>query len=167
MVDPGLVSLIELGVLAIGVTIAVFEIRNMSQTRRTEVMLQFFDKFSQPEFEELWRHTSYEQKFDSIEEWGKKYGPLTNPEAYNKWMSMMAVFNATGLLLKKGLVDFEDVYVHIPPFAIITIWEKYKPIIVARRKQYNYPSFWELHEHLYNETRKRHPQVTFKSPYQQ
>ena len=87
MVDPGLVSLIELGVLAVGVAIAIMEIRNMSQTRRTEVVLQFFDKFSTPEFNELFRHSVIEQRFESAEEWAKKYGASANPEAYNKQVS--------------------------------------------------------------------------------
>jgi len=37
MVEPGLVSLIELAVLAVGVAIAILEIRNMGETRKAGV----------------------------------------------------------------------------------------------------------------------------------
>jgi hypothetical protein len=142
MVDPGLVSLVELGVLAVGVTIAVFEIRNMSQTRRAEVTLRYFDKFTTVEFQEHIRHVFIEQRFDSIEEWAEKYGPITNPEAYKKWLTSMNALNSSGHILKKGLADLEDIHNYQQPLGIIASWEKFKPLIEARRKQYNYPEFF-------------------------
>lgn len=165
MVDPGLVSLAELGVLTVGVAIAVLEIRNMSQTRRAEVTLQFFDKFTQPEFNELWRHIAYEQRFDSIDEWGEKYGPTVNPDAYNKWISMMQLLNASGLILKKGLADLEDVHNYFAPIAIVTVWKKFRPLVEARRKTFSDADFWKSCEYLYNETKKKYPHLSTTSPY--
>jgi hypothetical protein len=166
MVDPGLISLIELGVLAVGVTIAVLEIRNMSQTRRTEVTLRYFDLFTSPEIQEVWRHLAYEQNFESNEEWTEKYGPTVNPEAYKKWLTMMTLHNASGYLLKKGLVDLEDIHHYSAPLGIISHWEKFKSLIEYRRKQYNYPRLWESFEYLYNESKKKYPQLTTTSPYE-
>jgi hypothetical protein len=165
MIDPGLVSLIELGVLAVGVVIAVLEIRNMSQTRRTEVTLRYFDKFASQESQERYRHVAIEQRFDSVEEWVEKYGSVANPEAYRKWATLMALNNASGYILKKGIIDIEDIHNYQAPFTIITVWEKFKPIIEDRRIQYNYPEMWGSFEYLYNETKKRYPKLTTTSPY--
>jgi hypothetical protein len=56
------------GVLTVGIVIAVMEIRNMSQTRRAEVTLQYLNMFTSPETQERMRHVLIEQRFESIEE---------------------------------------------------------------------------------------------------
>ena len=121
MVDPGLVSLIELGVLTVGVVIAILEIRNMNQTRRVEVALQFFDKFTRPEFSEQYRHVIYEQEFESYEEWLEKYGPPINPKAHNNMLAVVGVNNSTGRLLRKGIADPDFVFDFMPPYAEVRL----------------------------------------------
>jgi hypothetical protein len=160
MVEFDVVSLIELGVLTVGVVIAVLEIRNISQTRRTEVVLQFFNKFSTPEFNELWRHAAMDQRFESAEEWVEKYGARANPEAWNKQVSIVAYYDAAGHILRKGLADLEDIHVYAGPLGIVTVWEKYKPVFEYTRKLVNDPNHRKSFEYLYNETKKRYPQLT-------
>ena len=160
MVEFDLISLIELAVLVVGVTIAVFEIRNMSQTRKTEVVLRFFDKFSTPEFNEAWRHAAVEQRFESVEEWTEKYGASVNPEAYNKQVSIVGYYDAAGHILQKGLASLEDIHVYAIPLGIVTIWEKYKPVFESTRRLFNYPEHRKSFEYLYNETKKKYPQLT-------
>ena len=166
MVDPGLVSLVELGVLAVGVTIALFEIRNMGQTRKTEIALQFFDKMTNPEFWELYTHTVHEQQFESMEEWGKKYGPYTNPDAYNKFVAFLQYYNAAGDILKKGIVDLDDIHVYCSPIAILMFYEKFQPMMDSMRKWYSMEDTPNPAEYLYNETRKKYPKITTTAPYE-
>ena len=154
MVEFDLISLLELAVLAVGVTIAVFEIRNISETRRTEVVLRFFDKWSTPEFNECWRHAAIEQSFESAEEWVKKYGARANPEAWNKQLAIVIAYDAAGYILKKGLADLEDIHSYALPLGIITLWEKFKPVFEYTRKLVNDPNHRKSFEYLYNETRK-------------
>jgi hypothetical protein len=158
LIDPGLVSLIELGVLTVGVAIAVLEIRNMSQTRRTEVTLQFFDKFTRPEFSEQYRHVVFEQQFESYEEWFEKYGPTINPEAYNNMLAVVGVNNSTGRLLRKGIADPDFVFDFMPPYADVRLWEKLKPFVEGRRRLWKSPRYLESFEYLYDEAKKRLPQ---------
>ena len=132
----------------------------MSQTRRTEVVLQFFDKFSTPEFNELFRHSVIEQRFESAEEWAKKYGASTNPEAYNKQVSIVGYYEAAGHILQKGLANLDDIHVYAIPLGIVTIWEKCKPVFESTRRLFNYPDHRKSFEYLYNETKKKYPQLT-------
>ena len=160
MVEFDLISLIELGVLTVGVVIAVLEIRNIRETRKTEVVLRFFDKWSTPEFNECFRHAAIEQSFESAEEWVKKYGARANPEAWNKQLAIVSVYDAAGYILKKGLADIKDIHNYAQPLAIITLWEKFKPVFEYTRKLVNDPNHRKSFEYLYNETRKKYPQVT-------
>jgi hypothetical protein len=132
----------------------------MREMRRTEVVLRFFDKFSTPEFNDCWRHAAIEQRFESAEEWNEKYGASVNPEAWNKQVAVVGYFDAAGHILQKGLASLEDIHVYALPLSIVHLWEKYKPVFERTRRLVNYPDHRKSFEYLYNETKKKYPQVT-------
>ena len=93
------------------------------------------------------------------EEFHKKYGILTNPEAFSKVVYVRSVFNWAGLLLKEKGIDPELVFQLYAPNTIIGLWDMYEPIILDVRQRFNYPEYWEPFEYLYNEAKKRYPDL--------
>jgi hypothetical protein len=63
-------------------------------------------------------------------------------------------FERVGILLHRKLIDIkliDDLF----SIAIKSNWEKVKPIVEGRRKEFNIPAYWEYFEYLYNEMQKR------------
>jgi hypothetical protein len=167
MADSSLISLIELGVLAVGAAITVFEIRNIGQTRKTEVALQFFDKLTRPEFWDNWRHVVYDQRFESVKEWNEKYGAVGNPESFNKFLAILNYYTAAGDILQKGLVNLEDIENYASPIQIVALYEKFIPLLEQRAEFHSMTDVPNTFRYLYNEIRKKYPKLVFTSPYKQ
>ena len=54
----------------------------------------------------------FNQEWDSVEDYMRKYGPSSNPEAYLKFLKIADIFQASGVLVEGGVVDIERVYYH-------------------------------------------------------
>ena len=106
------------------------------------------------------------EDWELVEEFHKKYGRETNPEAFAKWLYIRSVFNFAGLLLKEEGTDPELIFQLYAPPAIIGFWERHEPIIKDVRERFNYSNYWEPFEYLYKEAKRRFPEITYNNRYQ-
>jgi hypothetical protein len=97
--------------------------------------------------------------WEDAEDWTKKYGRKANLEAYSKWMYIMRDYGLAGILLQEG-ADPDLLFKLYPLSAVIPMWEQFEPIIMDMRERLNDPRMWEPFEYLYNEAKKRAPELT-------
>jgi hypothetical protein len=100
------------------------------------------------------------KKASTREEWIKVYDPFKDPELFAEAIFIRNRFQNLGVMLKEGVVDSDLLYKIHTPSSIIITWEHYKPNILARRIENNDPNHMIEFEYLYNETKKRYPEIT-------
>jgi len=121
------------------------------ETRQAQLFMQIFNKFIEPEFSnKLTQVMSW--KWVDYDDFNKKYGPKTNPEAWQSEGSIAAFFEGIGLLVYMNLLDSKLVYSllfqHVKFF-----WEKIKPISLEMRQRVS-PNIDRWIEYLYSEMMK-------------
>jgi hypothetical protein len=94
-------------------------------------------------------------EWTDYEDFIRKYGSNYNPEAGAKRSFFYGTYDSLGSMLRKGMVEKEDLYDH-GLYAVIEFWAKYRSIIEEGRKRLH-GSFWlsDL-EYLANEMMKVH-----------
>jgi hypothetical protein len=95
---------------------------------------------------------SYE--WTDYEDYVQKYGSLYNPEANVKRQVMYNRYNNVGAMLRKGIVEREDIYDHIASTGLIQFWAKYRPIVEEGRKRLNGKDWLMDFEYLADEMLK-------------
>jgi len=98
-------------------------------------------------------------KADSIEEFENKYGPENNPEAWVQRMLVNSRYEFLGVMLKKDMVDSEILFQLYKPNTILQAWDRFKPSIMSLRFRFNDPDYNSGFEYLFNETRRRYPNI--------
>ncbi len=68
-------------------------------------------------------------------------------------------FQSLGVMFKEGFIEPELLYKIYSPHTIMLTWEHYLPNLVSRRKELNDPNLHSDFEYLYNETKKRYPDI--------
>jgi hypothetical protein len=85
--------------IVVGVIFTVLELRHLRTTRKTEIIMKIYDRFSSKEMVEAMNKVGSIQ-FDNLEEYRKKYG-FTD-------VAMIAVlFEGLGVLLEQNLIDID------------------------------------------------------------
>jgi hypothetical protein len=148
MVDITEISAVVVaGGVLVGVIYYILDMRNQTKQRETQVFLQlssYMGNFAQYYTEFIWLY-----KFDSFEDYWKKYGPETNPEEWKKQFELYGFYESLGILVKKKLLDVNFVYDLIGG-AVEGYWKKAKPITEGLRKRWG-PAWLENMEFLVNE----------------
>jgi hypothetical protein len=147
---------------AIGVCIAAFyyilTLWNNNRTRHAQLFMQLSNElWSKEQLEET--AELFRMEWDDLNDFYRKYDSSVNPKNYALRASLWNKLDATGLLLKKGLIDREMVYYLLGGFYAIWIWKKFEPIIKHDREALNLPEYNVWFEYLSNETarmRKEH-----------
>ena len=102
----------------------------------------------------------YNQEWEDFEDYMRKYGPSSNPEAFVKFIKIADIFQSLGSFVDDGIFDIKAVYER-SGFTIIAAWEKMAPIIRGIRKHSKNPVIFPQYENLYNELikyREEHPE---------
>jgi hypothetical protein len=99
-----------------------------------------------------------------VEEFNEKYGWRSNPEAWSKLLLIERIYNSVGILLKENMVNADIVFELYPPNAILRMWEQFLPLWKEARSRFNNPEHLKSFEFLYNETKKRYPDVSPRLP---
>jgi hypothetical protein len=162
MVEASLVNVVETIGILIGVTIAVYELRNIGKTRRLDTLLKHQELQFVADVNTSWYDVAYQQQFESYEEWQEKYGFPTNPEAYRNFIKALSFGNTFGVILKEGLIEPEILYQFWTPMSNLAVWRKAEPIVKTWRERYNDPSIFASFEYLVEDTKRRHPEVIFR-----
>ena len=126
--------------------------RNMRQTLETR-QISLIDNMvtrsmSEQGFKNFFELLRYEWK--NFEDFEKKYGSENNVEATAKRFSVWQDYNLIGLMLRKGLVEADDL-VDMGVQGVTFLWEKYKPIIEEERERYMSKNFLRDFEFLAGE----------------
>jgi len=159
MIDLDTLSIVLTG---IGIIVAIIyytlTLRNTSKARQRELILQRFQGYSfeyMEAFVDVENFTDWEDSNDFLE----KYGPEKNPEAFSKYLYTMSIYNLAGVFLKEKIADAELIFQLYQPNTIIGMWEKFEPLTLALRERRKYPEYREPFEFLYNEAKKRYPEI--------
>jgi hypothetical protein len=126
--------------------------RNMRQTLETR-QISLIDNMvtrsmSEQGFKNLFELLRYE--WDDFEDFERKYGSENNLEATAKRFSVWQDYNLIGLMLRKGLVEADDLY-DMGVQGVIFLWEKYKHVIEEERRRYMSKNFLMDFEYLAGE----------------
>ena len=132
-------------------------LRNANKARQRELIMQRTQTYS-VEYSKAWGEVMLVRDWEDAEEWEEKYGLKANPEAYSKWNYIMRIYGLGGMYLQEG-ADPDLLFKLYPLSAIIPLWERFEPIIMAIRERVNDPHMWEPLEYLYNEAKKRAPEI--------
>jgi hypothetical protein len=71
----------------------------------------------------------------------------------------MRIYNLAGLYLREG-ADPDLIFELYPASAVMSLWELYEPIVLERRRKNNDPDRYRPLEELYQEAKKRYPNIT-------
>ncbi len=145
MVDLGEIQAAYYMVAATGVLVAAaFYILNLREQRRNmkltletrriglvdSITARNIDRLGTRDYFELLR---YEWK--DYEDFERKYGSENNVEAAAKRYAFWNSYNSIGAMLRKGIVEAEDLY-EAGLSGATFIWPKYKPVIEEIRRRY-------------------------------
>jgi hypothetical protein len=158
MVEASLVNFAELGVLVVGVVVALRQLRDIKQTRQAELYMRMLDKSMSQEGLDNMRVLG-NATWSSYEEWLEKYH--SNAEYRKAWSWLLQLYEAIGVCLRLGLVDIKLLALH-GVNSHIYWWEKHKDLIYNERKRRNNRRYRSQWEYLYNELVKyleEHPEL--------
>lgn len=148
--------------LAASITYYAFVVQNQNKTRQTQMFMDLYAVYRDPEFAKIWGEVM-DQQYTDFDDYWDKYGGETNREAWNKWQSVGRLFNGIGVLVKRGMVDIELVE-ELMAVIIFVSWAQMGPILYGfrdwtkNRARTIYADAYQPmsgFEYLYNELEKR------------
>ena len=154
-----ILTAVEATGILIGILIAVIQLRNLNETRQTELFMNLYETFRSREFQKQYAEIIFQHTWKDFDDWLEKYGPVTNVEAFSSWISVPAYFEGIGVLLNRKTIDINMVDDMLST-QILLLWEKIEPITKEYRKSAKRPQLWEWFEYLYNKIKKREQQLT-------
>ena len=163
VVDLALLQSVSYIAGALGVCVAaVYYMMNLSvqkhnakqtlETRQAQLLMQLADSF----VEKGYRSTAMELLSDKwswsdFDDFMKKYGQDSNPEAWKKFERQFMYWNIQGVLVRDGILSAETLFSWWG-WVAREFWAKYEPIFVEYRRRYEIPPkgmMFEDHEDLY------------------
>jgi len=131
-------------VVAAGVLIGLFftllELRHLARTRKTDVIMRIYDRFSSKEMVEAISSIG-QLRFNPLE-------PMP-PEKLTGVVQVSTLFEGLGVLLEKSLIDVELVDSLFGP-SLDTLWEPIRPFIYNTRESLKQPFMFSHFEYLHN-----------------
>ena len=127
--------------IVIGVLFTLLELRHFHRTRKTEIIMKIYDRFSSREMIEAINKVG-SITFENFDEYRKKYG-------FTEVAEIAVLFEGLGVLLEQKLIDIDLVDNLFGP-TLDLLWERMKPVIVAMRKGLDQPYFFSHYEFLVN-----------------
>jgi len=107
-------------------------IRNQNKTRQTQMLMELYAAYRDPEFARAWGEVM-DLEYTDFDDFWQKYGGTSNREVYSKWQSIARLFNGIGVLVKKNMVDIELVE-ELLAVIIIVSWTNMSPIVYGFRE---------------------------------
>jgi len=151
MIDISTTSAIVVAVsVVVGLVFTLMELRHLTRTRRTDVIMRIYDRFGTKEMVEAVNSVGQMK--------GSKVG-FPPSGGLTGVIQVAIVFEGLGVLLQQGLIDIELVNSLFGP-TLVSLWEPIHPMIVGMRQSMKEPFFFSHFEYLYDrleEYRKGHP----------
>jgi len=157
MVDLDTLSIVLTGVgLIVAIIYYAQILRNTSKARQRELIIQRSQSYNM-EYTRAYMKVRAMTDWKDAEDWYEKYG--NNPESGSTWLYIMRLYAMAGLHLREG-ADPELLFELYPANAIMNLWERFEPVFRYQIERSNDPRRWESLEYLYNEAKKRYPDIT-------
>ena len=158
MVDYNTLSLVLTGIgLIVAITSYTVTLRNTSKARQRELIFQRLQTFDR-EFSKAWTNVMFKD-VKSQEEWIEAFNPFKNPHNFADTIFLQSRYNSLGMMLKEKVVNLELLFQIYQPNSIMRAWETFEPSITYRREKENNPSLMSAFEYLYEEVKKRYPNI--------
>jgi hypothetical protein len=127
--------------VVVGVVFTVLELRHMSRTRQTDIIMRIYDRFGSKEMVEAMYSIGQVRS-------GTPHTPP--PRSAMTGVTQIAiVFEGLGVLLEQDLIDIKLVDSLFGP-TLDALWEPIRPLINSMRESLKQPTFFSHFEYLYN-----------------
>jgi hypothetical protein len=150
---PSISAIIAAVGVLIGVVLTVLEVRNLVETRQTDLVIRLYSTFGSEELQDAWEKTQT-REYKDFNAYRSEYGLREVNEV--GWF-----FEGVGVLLHRRLIDIglvDDLF----SSPVKRAWERLKPIAEGERNQTQRPQIWEWFEYLYNEMQNREQKLQTK-----
>ena len=142
MIDIPTMSAIVVAVsVIVGLVFTLMEIRHLTRTRRTDVIMRIYDRFGTKEMVEAIMSVGKLKPIDMT------LRPFP-AEALTGATQVATAFEGLGVLLEQRLIDIELVNSLFGP-TLDAIWEPINPVIRAMRESLKQPFFFSHFEYLH------------------
>jgi hypothetical protein len=153
---PIVLQIIQTVSISLGIIYYLFNMRNTQKARRSEALYRFLETRTQ---ESVALKYAFVQNLDweDYDDYQNKYGRVANHEAWAKIWSLLVEYDDIGLMVKRGIMDIEDLY-ELSGRSIPSLWKKFQPIIEEQRKRGDSNSmdwFQYLVEEMYKVSKRR------------
>jgi len=165
MVEASLVNFAELGVLTVGVVVALQQLRDLKktreielETRQTQIFWNTIDKANSKEGLHHWRVLN-NVTWSSYEEWLELR--RDDIEYYNAYLFLSQLYEGIGASVRLGHTDIK-LLAYCMPRDHLRWWETYRDVVYGQRKRLNSRRYRSEWEYLYNELVKyleEHPEL--------
>jgi len=136
----------------------VITLRNSEKARAREIIYSRYQTNKLEYYQAL--NTVFTMTgFETYEEFNKKYGRYTNPEAFANFLYVGWVFNNAGVLFQDKLADSKQILTVYNPTTIVNFWDKFGVWVMGFREQTNYTEYWKPLESLYGEVKRLYPDL--------
>jgi hypothetical protein len=125
--------------IVIGVVFALLELRHLTATRKTEIIMKIYDRFGSKEMVEAVNKIGG-SKFENLDDYREKYG-------FTEAIEIAVLFEGIGVLLEQNLIDIKMADRLFGP-TLNLLWERMQPLMYAMRKGLNEPFFFSHFEYL-------------------
>jgi hypothetical protein len=150
---PSISAIIAAVGVLIGVVLTVLEVRNLVETRQTDLVIRLYSTFGSEELQDAWEKTQT-REYKDFNAYRREYGLREVNEV--GWF-----FEGVGVLLHRRLIDIglvDDLF----SSPVKRAWERLKPIAEGERNQTQRPQIWEWFEYLYTEMQNREQKLQTK-----
>ena len=133
-------------------------IRNQNMTRQKE-QVQLRIQSADQDYHRAWTNVMFKRPSNN-EEWHQIYDPIKDPELFADMIFIRTRYQSLGVMLKEKVIEPDLLYKIYTPSSILFTWEHYRENVLARRVETNDPNQLSEFEYLYEETKKRYPDIT-------
>jgi hypothetical protein len=158
MVEFQTISILFTG---LSISIAAFYyisiLRSNKEARQRELMYLRF-QYNDLTYMETFTYVM-SKHFTNLEEFREHFDPVEKPEAFAKYIFLGTRYQNLGLMLQEGKIDPDLLFKIYAPRTIMQIWEKISFMETITRERFNDPSHYAAFEYLYNEAKKRYPDI--------
>jgi len=127
-----------------GVLFAIVEIRHLSRTRQTEIILRSYYLYGSKEFQEAWAKVMT-GKSDDFNDYNRSRSAA---------IQVGMLFESVGILVYRKVVNIDLAYDLFSDLVKIA-WGKLKEFVDVARKQTDDPEIFRWFEYIYGEVQKK------------
>ena len=155
MIEASIVNLAELGVLVVGVVLALQQLKEIKQTRQAELVSVIMESMDNVEW---WSAYSYilqaqEKTYDEWIEMGQK-----DPKVYAGFNTIMAFLNKVGWFVQEGYIELKAIEQTLRT-PIIRVYENTRPLLDEWEKKTKTMQGFPHLEYMYMELKDAHSKL--------